>query len=140
MQTWPAPTVPDLPGRGGPVRVRDTSTAGASGQAAVRSRLLATGAADAIFADPFDDPAPAGEPPRLVLLAVREDLAVRRHTADVAARHPGADVLEIDDLDLAGEGPVPDAVRAAVLATRLDFAAVYLGLAIGARVPGVHAG
>jgi len=27
-----------------------------------------------------------------------------------------------------------------VLATRLDFTAVYLGLALGARVPGVHTG
>jgi hypothetical protein len=73
-----------------------------------------------------------------VLLAAREDLAVRRLVADVGARHPGADVLEIDDVDLSGEGAVADALRAAVLATRLDFTAVYLGLALGARVPGVR--
>ncbi len=122
------------------VVAQGTTTAGASGQPAMRTRLQTAHSEESIFTDPFDDPVPAGEPPRLILLAVREDLAVRRHTADVAARHPGADVLEIDDVDLAGEGPVPDALRAAVLATRLDFTAVYLGLAIGARAPGVHTG
>ncbi|GAA4794582.1 hypothetical protein GCM10023200_33220 [Actinomycetospora chlora] len=113
-----------------------TSVAAASAQPALRARLQEGSGEASIFADPFDDPAPAAPPPRLVLLAVREDLAVRRLVSDVGARHPGADVLEIDDVDLAGEGAVPDALRAAVLATRLDFTAVYLGLALGARVPG----
>ncbi|MDD7916555.1 SIS domain-containing protein [Actinomycetospora callitridis] len=117
-----------------------TSVAAATTQPALRARLQETSGEASIFADPFDDPSPAAPPPRLVLLAAREDLAVRRLVADVGARHPGADVLEIDDVDLAGEGPVADALRAAVLATRLDFTAVYLGLALGARVPGVHTG
>ena len=117
-----------------------TSVAAATAQPALRARLQESAGEASIFADPFDDPAPAAPPPRLVLLAAREDLAVRRLVSDVGARHPGADVLEIDDVDLAGEGPVADAMRAAVLATRLDFTAVYLGLALGARVPGVHTG
>ncbi len=117
-----------------------TSVAAATTQPALRARLQETSGEASIFADPFDDPSPAAPPPRLVLLAAREDLAVRRLVADVGARHPGADVLEIDDVDLTGEGPVADALRAAVLATRLDFTAVYLGLALGARVPGVHTG
>jgi hypothetical protein len=116
------------------------TTAAAAAQPALLARLQETAGEASIFADPFDDPAPAAPPPRLVLLAVREDLAVRRLVADVGARHPGADVLEIDDVDLTGEGPVADALRAAVLATRLDFTAVYLGLALGARVPGVRTG
>ncbi|GLZ50035.1 hypothetical protein Acsp06_62200 [Actinomycetospora sp. NBRC 106375] len=114
-----------------------TTVAAAGAQPALLARLQESSGEASIFADPFDDPAPAA-PPRLVVLAVREDLAVRRLVSDVGARHPGADVLEIDDVDLTGEGPVPDALRAAVLATRLDFTAVYLGLALGAREPGVR--
>lgn len=115
-----------------------TTVAAAGAQPALRARLQESTGAASIFADPFEDPGPAAPPPRLVLLAVREDLAVRRLVSDVGGRHPGADVLEIDDVDLAGEGPVADALRAAVLATRLDFTAVYLGLALGARVPGIR--
>ncbi|GAA4936134.1 phosphoglucose isomerase-like protein [Actinomycetospora succinea] len=115
-----------------------TTAAAAGAQPALRARLVESSGEASIFADPFDDPAPAAPPPRLVLLAVREDLTTRRLVSDVGARHPGADVLEIDDVELAGEGPSPDALRAAVLATRLDFTAVYLGLALGARAPGVR--
>ena len=82
-----------------------------------------------VFADPFDDPRrfrPA-PPPRLVLLAAREDLPVRARCADAVresgGRRAGSDVEE------AGADRVADVLRAAVLATRLDFTAVYLGLA-----------
>ena len=51
--------------------------------------------------------------------------------ADAARRWPSADVLEIDDADLAGDTPGHDAVRAGVLGLRLDLASLYLGLATG---------
>ncbi len=91
----------------------------------------ARGSADSIFADPFDDPVGEGPPPRLAVVTVREDLGTRRLAADAARRWPSADVLEVDDADLAGDTPGHDAVRAGVLGLRLDLAALYLGLATG---------
>ncbi len=121
---------------------------GAVAVPALAARLESGTAPDSIFADPFDDPGGDGLPPRLVVVTVREDPATRRLVADAGRRWPAADVLEIDDPDLAGDTPGDDAVRAAVLALRLDLAAVYLGLATGtagadpagSARPGVGAG
>jgi hypothetical protein len=124
------------------------SVAGAVAVPALAARLEAGAAEDSIFADPFDDPGGDGPPPRLAVVSVREDLGTRRLAEDAARRWPAADPLEIDDVDLAGDTPGHDAVRAAVLALRLDLAALYLGLATGAAGadptqgarPGVGAG
>lgn len=110
---------------------------------ALQARLSGSVSADSLFADPFDDPPAGGPPPRLLLISVREDLATRRAASAAAERWPAADLVEIDDVDVAGEGPALDAVRACLLAARLDFAALYLGLATGvagAPVPGIPAG
>lgn len=117
-----------------------TTLDGAAAAPALQARLTAGGGEDSIFADPFEDPAPAGEPPRLVVVAVREDLLTRRRVGAVAGRSPAPDVLEIDDVELAGETAGADAVRAGVLAARLDFAALYLGLATGAGVTASRSG
>jgi hypothetical protein len=109
-----------------------TTLAGAAHLPALATRLAAGASVDAVFADPFDDPSPDGPAPRLVLVSVAEDLGTRRLTADARSRWPVADVFEIDDVDLAGEGPSRDALRVAVLAARMDFTALYLGLATGA--------
>lgn len=121
---------------------------GAVAVPALAARLESGAAEDSIFADPFDDPGGDGPPPRLLVVTVREDLATRRLAEDVARRWPAGDTLEIDDVDLAGDTPGHDAVRSAVLALRLDLAALYLGLATGAAGadpaegarPGVGAG
>lgn len=110
-----------------------TTLDGAASATALQARLTASGSEDSIFADPFDDPAPGGEPPRLVVVAVREDVPTRRRVAAFGVRSPAPDVLEIDDVELAGDDPVSEAVRASVLALRLDFTARYLGLATGAH-------
>ena len=104
---------------------------GAVGIPALAARLDAGARADSIFADPFDDPGPEGPPPRLVVVTVAEDRATRRLVDDAARRYPVADVLELDDVGLAGPDVGRVAVRAAVLALRLDLAALYLGLATG---------
>ncbi|MEJ2871187.1 hypothetical protein WCD74_25725 [Actinomycetospora sp. OC33-EN08] len=104
----------------------------AVGVPALAARLDGGTGADSIFADPFDDPAPDGPPPRLVVVTVAEDVPTRRLAQDAQRRWPAADTLELDDLELAGPGPGRDALRAGVLALRLDLAALYLGLATGA--------
>ncbi len=104
---------------------------GASAVPALATRLVAGAAADSIFADPFDDPGGDAPPLRLAVVTVREDLGTRRVVEEAAHRWPSADVLEIDDVDLGGDSPGQDAVRAGVLGLRLDLAALYLGLATG---------
>ncbi|HWC81285.1 MAG TPA: hypothetical protein VG756_15130 [Pseudonocardiaceae bacterium] len=91
------------------------------------------GAEQDIFADPDDSPGSLLL--RVVLLAVRDDQqaeSVRRAATELL---PGADVLEV------AEGTSGEAsVRAAVLALRVELAAVYLGLAGGSLGgPGRHA-
>ena len=120
--------------------------AGAAAVPALVSRIEMRAAAGSIFADPFDDPGADGPPPRLAVVGVREDLGTRRLTEDALRRWPSADVLAVDDAELAGDSPGHDAVRAGVLSLRLNLAALYLGLATGvgggdteAR-PGVGAG
>jgi hypothetical protein len=107
------------------------SLAGAVAVPALAARLEAGASGDSIFADPFDDPDDSGPPARLAVVSVREDPGTRRLVEDAAHRWPAADVLELDDVDLAGDTPGRDAVRAGVLALRLDLAALYLGLASG---------
>jgi hypothetical protein len=122
--------------------------AGAAAVPALAAKLESGAATDSIFADPFDDPTGAGLPPRLAVVSVREDLGTRRLAEDATRRWPAADMIEIDDVELGGDTPGHDAVRAGVLGLRLDFAALYLGLATGttgadpadAARPGVGAG
>lgn len=116
-----------------------TSLAAASGQPALHGRLGEESSEASVFADPFEDP-PSAPSPRLVLVGVAEDVGTRRLAADAAARWPGADVLELDDVDATGDTPAATAVRAAVLAARFDFTALYLGLATGADTAPVHTG
>jgi hypothetical protein len=104
---------------------------GAVGVPALAARLDGGTGVDSIFADPFDDPGPDGPPPRLVVVTVSEDVPTRRLAQDAERRWPAADRLELDDLELAGPGVGRDAIRAGVLALRLDLAALYLGLATG---------
>ncbi|MDN5930124.1 MAG: hypothetical protein L0I24_03530 [Pseudonocardia sp.] len=88
------------------------------------------GGARDVFHDPFDDPAPGSEslPPRLVLVATGEDdpgQAVLRRTGRTL---PDGDLLH--PVDEIGRGvPHSALLRAALLASRVDVAAVYLGLA-----------
>jgi hypothetical protein len=87
-----------------------------------------------IFHDPFADledgglPDPAALPPRLVLLSTGDDdpgqVALRR----TGRGWPSGDVLHpVDEIPRGTRHAV--LLRAAVLASRLDAAAVYLGLA-----------
>jgi hypothetical protein len=82
---------------------------------------------DDIFRDPFDDPGPDAPPVRVVLLATAED-----DPGQVAARRTGrgwpADLHHPVDEVPRGTRDA-GLLRAAVLASRLDAAAVYLGLA-----------
>jgi hypothetical protein len=98
-------------------------------------RALAHPARDDIFHDPFDDPVgvPGGlgalsAPPRVVLLATEdgnpESAVIRR-----AGRHwPSADTLHPVE-EIPPGTPNAALRRAALLASRFDFAALYLGLA-----------
>jgi hypothetical protein len=103
--------------------------ADAADYAQVRSRTVLHRAAvratsgDDIFADPDE----AGGLLRVLLLAVAADdraEAARRAATDLL---PGADLLAPDDETRGGS-----AVRAGVLALRLELTAIYLGLATGA--------
>ncbi len=94
---------------------------------------LGTGGTD-IFRDPFDDPAPEALRPRLVLLATGEDdpgQAVLRRTGRTL---PDPDVLHPVDEVVRGT-PHAALLRAVLLASRCDAAAVYLGLATRAIEP-----
>ena len=104
-----------------------TESAGATGLI----RALDRGAAGAdIFRDPFDDPeGPAEAPPvRLVLLATGEDDPGQVTLRRTGRGWPSADVLHPVDEVARGTGHAA-LLRAALLASRLDVAAVYLGLA-----------
>lgn len=98
-------------------------------------RVLARPVQADIFHDPFDDPVEATggaaalpAPPRILLLATEET-----DPADAVMRHAGRGWASADTLHLVEEIPpgTPNAVlrRAALLATRFDVAALYLGLA-----------
>lgn len=90
---------------------------------------LNTGGND-IFRDPFDDPdrSPEAPPVRLVLLATGEDDPGQVTLRRAGRGWPSADVLH--PVDEVARGTRHAALlRAALLASRLDVAAVYLGLA-----------
>lgn len=82
-----------------------------------------------IFHDPFDDPAgPEAPPVRLVLIGTGED-----DPGTVALRHMGRDRVPADVLhpvdEVARGVRHAGLLRAGLLASRFDVAAVYLGLA-----------
>jgi len=97
---------------------------------ALQQALDAASAGRDVFHDPFDDPAgePAAPPPRLVLLATDDDdpgqAAVRR----TGRAWPSADVLHPVE-EVPRGTPHATLLRTALLASRADVAAVYLGLA-----------
>ena len=101
------------------------------GQAATAAgllRALNVGAERDIFRDPFDDPAGAeARPLRLVLLGTGGE-----NPAQVALRHLGRDRAAADvihPVDEVARGVAHAALlRAGLLASRFDMAAVYLGL------------
>jgi hypothetical protein len=92
-------------------------------------RALDGGGARDVFRDPFAD---GGEPeaprPRLVLLATADEEPDRAALRRSGRRWPDADLAHPFDEVPRGERHAA-LVRAAVLASRLDAAAVYLGLA-----------
>lgn len=93
----------------------------------LRTLDVAVSARD-VFHDPFDDPAPGPPPLRLVLLATGEDdpgQVVLRRTGRTL---PDGDLLHPVD-EVARGVPHAALLRAVLLASRLDVAAVYLGLA-----------
>jgi len=90
-----------------------------------------------VFHDPFDDPDGGAEapPPRLVLLATGEE-----DPGQVTLRRAGrmwqsADVVHPVD-EIARGVPHAPLLRAGLLASRFDVAAVYLGLATRSIEPG----
>ncbi|AEA27336.1 hypothetical protein Psed_5199 [Pseudonocardia dioxanivorans CB1190] len=92
-------------------------------------RALESGAAERdVFHDPFDDPAPAALALRLVLLATGEDEPGQALLRRTGRDWPVADVLHPVEEIVRGT-PNAAVLRAGVLASRLDIAAVYLGLA-----------
>jgi hypothetical protein len=82
-----------------------------------------------IFRDPFDDPdGPAALPPRLVLLATGEEDPGQVSLRLTGRMWPAADLVHPVD-EVPRETPHAPLLRAAVLASRLVAAAIYLGLA-----------
>jgi hypothetical protein len=90
-------------------------------------RALVTGARD-VFHDPFDDPAPGAPAPRLVLLATAEEDPAQVVLRRTGRALPDPDVLHPVEEVVRGAPHAP-LLRAALLASRCDVAAVYLGLA-----------
>ncbi|NMH97279.1 SIS domain-containing protein [Pseudonocardia acidicola] len=91
--------------------------------------LTAAAAGNDVFHDPFDDP-PGAEapPPRLALLATGEEDPETVTLRRTGRSWPSADLLHPVDEIARGTRHAP-LLRAAVLASRCDVAAVYLGLA-----------
>lgn len=89
-----------------------------------------TGGARDVFHDPFDDPPGGSEapPPRLVLVATGEDDPVQAVLRRTGRPLPDGDLLHPVD-EVARGTPHAALLRAALLASRVDVAAVYLGLA-----------
>ncbi|WP_142001782.1 hypothetical protein [Amycolatopsis cihanbeyliensis] len=92
--------------------------------ALLRAAITGTSERD-IFADPEDEPMSTA-PPRVLLLAVNDGPAADATRYRAEQLLPGADVLAP-----AGEIEAAEPARAAVLALRLEMAAIYLGLATG---------
>lgn len=89
-----------------------------------RAAVNSSGERD-IFADPDDFPS-EGPTPRVLLLSVRTG-----QVADTARNQAGELLASADLLAPAEEISADEAGRAAVLALRLEIAALYLGLAAG---------
>ena len=104
---------------------------GRAAQATGLRRALDTAARGRdIFHDPFADDLgePAAAPPRLVLLATGDDDPVQVTLRRTGRGWPSSDVLHpVEEVPRGTRHAV--LLRAAVLASRLDVAAVYLGLA-----------
>jgi hypothetical protein len=94
---------------------------------------LDTGARD-VFHDPFDDPSPEAPAPRLVLLATGEDDPAQAVLRRTGRGLPDPDVLHPVEEVVRGSAHAA-LLRAALLASRCDVAAVYLGLATRAIEP-----
>jgi hypothetical protein len=91
--------------------------------------LLQGSPSDDIFHDPFDDPPGAEAPPlRVLLIGTGEDDPSRVALRRTGRELPAADVVH--PVDEVARGVRHAALlRAALLASRFDVAAVYLGLA-----------
>jgi hypothetical protein len=111
------------------------------GRAATATGLLraldrASAGAD-VFRDPFEDDADGGAqapPVRLVLLATGEDDPGQVTLRVAGRRWPSADVIHPVD-EVARGVPHAGLLRAGLLASRFDVAAVYLGLATRTNDP-----
>lgn len=101
----------------------------AAGATALVRALDRAGAGADIFHDPFEDGAAAEQLPlRLVLLATGEDDPGQVTLRSTGRGWPAADVLHPVD-EVPRGTPHAAVLRAGLLASRLDVAAVYLGLA-----------
>lgn len=120
----------DALGRFGGLLADATGYPQASTRTALHSAAMRAGSAD-IFADPDEDTGPAH---RVLLVSGRRDAEAEQ------IRRAAEDTLRGAYLVTPVEETVTaDAVSAAVLALRFDFAALYLGLASGTLVgPGGH--
>jgi hypothetical protein len=98
---------------------------------ALRRRIEAATAGDDIFHDPFADEAelPVARP-RVVLLGTTDADPAREAAQRTGREWPNADVLHPSEEIPAGSRQA-EVLRAAVLATRFDVAALYLGLVSG---------
>lgn len=90
-------------------------------------RALGSDARD-VFHDPFDDPTPQAPTPRLVLLGTGEDDPTQVVLRRTGRALPDPDVLHPVEEVVRGTAHA-GLLRAALLASRCDVAAVYLGLA-----------
>lgn len=97
-------------------------------------RALAGGGGRDVFHDPFEDPAPQTPAPRLVLLATGDDDPLQSVLRRTGRPLPDPDVAHPVDEVLRGSAH-SGLLRAALLASRCDVAAVYLGLATRAIEP-----
>jgi Bacterial phospho-glucose isomerase C-terminal SIS domain len=113
----------------GVVAYADEVDRGAEATGLRRALDLAAGARD-IFHDPFADDLdePAAPPPRLVLLATGEEDPGQVTLRRTGRGWPSGDLLHPVD-EVPRGTPHAALLRAAVLSSRLDVAAVYLGLA-----------
>lgn len=99
-------------------------------------RALDQAATADVFHDPFDDPEadPAARPVRLVLLASGEEDPGQAVLRRAGRALPDADLLHPVE-EVARGVPHAALLRAALLTSRLDVAAVYLGLATRTIAP-----
>lgn len=96
---------------------------------------LDASASDDIFRDPFDDlPDTQAPPPRLVLIGTGEDDPVQTALRRTGRDRSGADLLHPVD-EVARGVRHASLLRAGLIASRFDLAAVYLGLATRTIAP-----